>query len=163
MSRNAIQVYKKAKFGSSTLNRLTGGLFMSLPKWQRKGVLVIDDDEIFGQLMKGLGDKLGLPVSWYTSLEEMGSFAALADYDVVIIDYHLNGLVGSEIAEYFDVFFKNIPVVITSGSLDLLQKIKRWPAAVRAFVPKQHGIDKILNAAILAQGRPMGLARRAHA
>jgi len=127
---------------------------MSPKSWLRKGVLVIDDDEIFGDLMKFFGERLGLPISTVTSLEQMGSFAALGDYDVVIIDYHLEGLVGSEIAEYFDVFFKNIPVVITSSSLDLLRQIKHWPSAVKAFVPKQHGVKRILEAAIKAREKP---------
>ena len=95
---------------------LTNSSFHNFPK---KGILVIDDDPIFRDLIRTVGQALKLPVTTVASLEEMPSFAALKDYDIAIIDFKLERFCGIEIAEYVDVFFKNLPVlIISSENLD---------------------------------------------
>jgi DNA-binding response OmpR family regulator len=116
-------------------------LFHNFPK---KGILVIDDDPTFRDLIRTVGQALKLPVTTVASLEEMPSFAALKDYDIAVIDFNLEHFCGVEIAEYVDVFFKSLPVlIISSENLDP-SPTSRWPSCIKKFVHKSFGPYAIL-------------------
>ena len=116
-------------------------LFLS---FQKKGILVIDDDPCFRDLIRTVGQALKLPVTTVASLEEMSSFAALKDYDIAVIDFNLEGFCGVEIAEYVEVFFKELPVLIVSGENLDPTPVTRWPACIKKFVHKSFGPYAIL-------------------
>lgn len=85
---------------------------------QRKAVL-IDDDVIYRNLFGAIAESLGLAVNTFSSLAEMATIARLRDYDMVFVDYHLESFMGTEIAEYVDVFFPDLPVFLVSAEESL--------------------------------------------
>jgi len=117
-------------------------------RFTRKGILVIDDDSTFGMLMKALAEARGLKLDYFTSLSELGSFARIGEYDVAVLDYYLDKLTGAEIAEYFDAFFTDTPVVMVSGNSEVKDESTKWPRCVRQFVPKSRGAKEILQVAL---------------
>jgi len=119
-------------------------------------IVVIDDDRDFRELIERAGHSRGIAVTTFDSLLEMGSFARLREFDVAIVDFHLNSFSGLEVAEYVDVFFKNIPIVMVSAS-DLDEQLDHWPDCVREFVSKSAGIYSILDSAVAAiRPSPLG-------
>lgn len=118
--------------------------------FRKRGILLIDDDEFFCALFQAVADSLGIPARTYSSLADMTSFAELRNYDVAVLDYYLQSFRGPEIAEYIDVFFNELPVVVISGGeiADLDQKV--WPSCIRKFVPKSNGPYAILQRALEA-------------
>lgn len=112
--------------------------------FQKKGILVIDDDPSFRDLIRTVGQALKLPVTTVASLAEMSSFAALKDYDIAVIDFNLESFCGIEIAEYVEVFFKDLPVLIVSGENLDPTPVTRWPACIKKFVHKSFGPYAIL-------------------
>ncbi len=119
-------------------------------KNMKGGVLVIDDDATFGLLMKAVAEARGIKLDYVGSLAELGSFARIGDYDVAVLDYYLEKLTGAEIAEYFDAFFQDKPVIIVSGSSRLQDDSVQWPKCVRKFVLKSNGARNILDNALEA-------------
>ncbi len=129
---------------------------------QKKGILLIDDDELFRALFKQVADSVGIPVTCHASLSEMHSFAALKDFDVAVFDYYLESFRGPEIAEYVDVFFRELPVILISGN-DIDGDSQRiWPSCIRRFVAKSSGpyaiIERALDAVASARGMPQAKA-----
>jgi FixJ family two-component response regulator len=118
--------------------------------FRKRGVLLIDDDPQFCALVLGLARAMGIPARAYPSLSEMTTFAELRNYDVAILDYYLQSFKGPEIAEYIDVFFSELPVVVISGG-DLGEiDCNVWPECIRQFVSKQSGPYAIISAAVNA-------------
>lgn len=109
-------------------------------------MLIIDDDTIFGSMLKKAAEQRGYDVFYAPSLMDMGSFAKIRDFDVVVTDYFLDALRGDEIAQYADVFFEGgIPIVMVSAhDFDVMVR-EKWPQAVKSFVPKSKGISAILD------------------
>jgi DNA-binding NtrC family response regulator len=115
---------------------------------QRKGVLLIDDDPFFRALFQAIADSQGIPAATCASLSDIGSFAALKDYDVVVLDYYLEAFRGPEIAEYVDVFFRDLPVLVISGGEIDPKDQRSWPVCIQEFVPKSAGPYQILEKAV---------------
>jgi DNA-binding NtrC family response regulator len=114
---------------------------------RRKGIVVIDDDPLFCQVIQAVAESQGLPTHAFESLFEMGSFACLREYDLAILDYRLDHLNGVEIAEYVDTFFADIPVILISADETVRETVAKWPQAVRRFVAKTEGPFSIVRAA----------------
>src|SRR5687768_1685397 len=95
--------------------------------FRKKGIVVIDDDEAFCALIHMVGRNLGVPVQCYESLYHLGSFACLREYDLAILDFHLDSINGVEIAEYVDTFFRQLPVLLVSGDASLNESQGKWP------------------------------------
>lgn len=126
---------------------------------QKKGVLLIDDDEMFRALFKQVCDALGVPVTCHASLAEMHSFAALKDFDVAVFDYYLESFRGPEIAEYVDVFFRELPVILISGNEIDGDTQRAWPSCIRRFVSKSSGPYAILERALDSVASARGVPR----
>ena len=67
---------------------------------------------------------------------------------MVVLDYYLESFKGSEIAEYVDVFFSHLPVVVISGSDISPQEQQAWPVCIRRFIKKTAGPRAILDGAL---------------
>ena len=117
-------------------------------KFANKGILLIDDDPEFGAVVQTLAAAKGIPLVYYQSLMDMGTFARLGEFDVAIIDYKMDALNGIEVAEYIEVFFSDIPVILVSAANleDISEAL--WPRCVRRFVSKDIGVYGILNSAM---------------
>ncbi len=110
----------------------------------KNGLVLVDDDPHFCQLFKKVAEIEGLKVTCFASLLEMSSFAHLKDYDAAILDYQLDNLRGTEIAEYVDAFFPNLPVFLISAD-EKAARSKAWPASIRSFFSKSSGVREIIN------------------
>ena len=121
---------------------------VAFAKSMRKMVL-IDDDPMFRRLMSTYANSMGINLKCFSSLLDMHSFAHLKNYDLALIDFHLDSLSGTEIAEYVDIFFGDLPVIIVSGDPEIGEKLKvnKGPACIREFVSKHVGPRAILEAA----------------
>ena len=110
-------------------------------------IALIDDDPDFRRLMSVCGKSMGFDIDTYASLEEMGSFARLDNYDLALVDYYLEKLHGVEIAEYIDIFFPELPVILVSGD-DLAPRSRTlWPRCIKKFLVKGLGPYAIFNRA----------------
>lgn len=113
-----------------------------------KRILVIDDDPAFGQIMKALAQSHGIACDWAESLDALGRVGKVGEYDLAILDYFLEQFTGGEIAEYVEVFFSKVPVVIVSSSPDIHAQQRKWPQCVKVFVDKSAGAKSILKQAL---------------
>ena len=132
----------------SNLREQKGLIQPSVTPYRKKGLLLIDDDEWFRSLFRLICEAQGIPVTAYSSLADMSSFASLQDYDVVILDYYLESFKGPEIAEYIDVFFDDLPVVVISGADISATERQTWPRCIRNFQCKSEGAHSILETAL---------------
>ena len=111
-------------------------------------IVFIDDDPVYQNLFKAVGESMGFTIKTYSSLEEMISFASLKDYDFAIFDYYLDNFKGIEIAEYADVFFPDLPVFLISADDSLISR-SICPKSVKRFFSKNADPYNILEEAIL--------------
>ena len=112
-------------------------------------LLVIDDDPVFGKLICKHGKQRGLNIDHFESLDHMGFFVKMKDYDIIIIDFKLERLNGMEVAAYIPSFFSDKKVyIISSSSLDETLKKSPLPSHINAFIHKDKGVDEILTQAI---------------
>jgi len=110
-------------------------------------VVLIDDDPIFLNLMEFAAEKAGFTVESYTSLAELGHLGTIKKFDLAIVDYQLEQMTGVEIAEYFSVFFSNIPLILVSANKEEIFDKSHWPKSITRFVSKQEGFLEVINAA----------------
>ncbi|MEZ5083135.1 MAG: response regulator [Bacteroidales bacterium] len=78
-------------------------------------IYIIDDDQYvrrgFGILLKSAG----FESSSYGSSEEFMEKCSPVPTDLVLLDYHLPGMSGGELMEYFQSVNLNIPVIIVTA------------------------------------------------
>ena len=117
---------------------------------KKRGLLLIDDDECFRTLFQSIADSKKVPAATYSSLADMHSVGALGEYDAVVLDYFLESFRGTEIAEYIDVFFPNLPVLVISSNEIETSKQLHWPACIHRFVSKRSGGHAIVHWAMEA-------------
>ena len=110
-------------------------------------ILLIDDDEVYGALMVNVAKSQGIRLDYFPSLSAAGHIGAIGKYDAAILDYFLDSFTGAEIAEYFDVFFSKIPVLLVSGR-DQYPADAPKPKCVRKFLSKSNGPRKIIEEAL---------------
>jgi CheY-like chemotaxis protein len=128
-------------------------LMMESP--QKKKMVVIDDDPIFHAILEAVAGYEGFEYEGYESLDEMGTFARLRDYDIAVLDYSMPVMTGVEIAEYIDVFFEGLPVLLISSENLLSAKNQpRWPGCIVEFRNKIVGVGGIIDAAKSILARP---------
>ena len=112
-------------------------------------LLVIDDDPVFGELICRHGKQRGLKIDHFESLDHMGFFVKMKDYDIIIIDFKLERLNGMEVAAYIPSFFNDKKVyIISSSSLEETLSKSPLPSHINAFIHKDKGVDEILTQAI---------------
>ncbi len=115
-------------------------------------ILLIDDDRAFGKLMQLVALDRSVCLDYRESLIELGSIGFMGNYDLVLCDYYLHKLKGSEVAEYLDIFFGSTPLIMISASPRIQEKEETWPACVRGFIQKQGHPRAILDGAIELAG-----------
>jgi len=110
-------------------------------------IVLIDDDPIFLNLMEFAAEKAGFEVESYASLGELGHLGSIKKFDLAIVDYQLEQMTGVEIAEYFSVFFADIPLILVSANREENLDKTKWPKSITRFVSKHEGFSEVLNAA----------------
>jgi DNA-binding NtrC family response regulator len=134
------------------MNSLSHELYAAAPAvdpllFKKKGIVLIDDDEHFCSLMHLVGQNAAIPIQCYESLYQLGSFACLREFDLAILDFHLDSINGIEIAEYVDTFFRHLPVLLVSGDSTFRHQLNRWPTSIKHFITKAAGPFAILSTA----------------
>jgi DNA-binding NtrC family response regulator len=109
-------------------------------------IVLIDDCPHFCRIMEAAAQKQGIYLKAYSSLADMYTIANLKKFDLALIDYQLESFCGLEIAEYVDIFFQDLPVVIVSGND--VPHTKPWPASIKGFLTKSLGAVEILQRAL---------------
>jgi DNA-binding response OmpR family regulator len=110
-------------------------------------MVIIDDDPNFLDVMATAAAYEGIDAETFSSLDEMGTLARLGDYDLAVLDYSLSSMTGIEIAEYIDIFFDRLPVILVSASDSALRVEDHWPDCIRDFKPKAEGVPSIIGSA----------------
>jgi DNA-binding NtrC family response regulator len=109
-------------------------------------LVVIDDDTDFLGLIKACAESMGITAVCFSSLEQLPTLRNLATFDVALIDYYLEDVLGLEIAEYLDIFAPDLPVLLVSGSdVAPSPSLIPHPRCVKKFVIKGIGPYAILN------------------
>ena len=122
-------------------------------------MLIIDDDPSFGMVLQAIAQNRGFETHYVPSLLDLGSFARIKDFEIAVIDYYLGSLRGDEIAEYVDMFFQEVPVIIVSSKPFTQEDIKKWPSCVRQFVAKTEGQTRIMDRVVRVLDRDRMLKR----
>lgn len=119
---------------------------------------LIDDDEDFRRLATSLAKGQGIRLETFTSMTEILPLTTLEQFDVVILDHHLEHLTGLEIARLIDTFASDVPVLLISS------ENPGWvagegPECILGFMSKASGISSILKRAVLLHERQKLLKR----
>jgi signal transduction histidine kinase/ActR/RegA family two-component response regulator len=87
----------------------------------KERILVVDDEAILAEMMKGLLESLGYSVVAYTSSQDaLSSFQADPDkFDLVITDMTMPHMTGLELAKQLLVIRPKMPVVLCTGFSEL--------------------------------------------
>lgn len=119
---------------------------MQQPVSAKRGVLLVDDDPMYRKIFSLVAHERSIPTDEFESLGAMGTFARLGDYGVAVLDYDLGSMNGLEIADYVDIFFGNMPVVLISGTDRPELRTRPLPACIRRIVTKDAGVGAVLDA-----------------
>ena len=114
----------------------------------RPRILLIDDEPMFGAIMKKTANHLRVPLTYCQRLEDIPAIAK-DKFDVVIVDYDLGAATGIEIARYIeDLTERDLPMILVSQSSRKINR--RSPDSIREFVHKKLGPVAIFDAAFEA-------------
>lgn len=116
-------------------------------KNDRAKIVLIDDDPVYGAVIRRWAELEKVNLDVYNSLDDLGFVGLLSQYDVVIVDYDLGELNGKDVADYMSTLFKNKPMVMIS-LVDRSMEMMHCPSCVKAFMKKSAGYEKILNTAL---------------
>lgn len=109
-------------------------------------IVLIDDDPVYRRIMKRAAKMADIDVDIYESLMDLGSVGLLANYDVAIVDYHLEAMTGVEIGEYLASMMSGKPMILVSRDR-LTDSDKSWPSSIKKFMNKDEGYTNVLNEA----------------
>jgi DNA-binding response OmpR family regulator len=127
---------------SGTTFRLTLPMAQATQNLSRRGVLIVDDDDLLrGSLARVLLDE-GFDVLTAARPEEaLNTLRARPDVNVVVLDVHLPDVTGFELAQIFRNENLNVDVIFISGSAEA-----RVQADVQSkpFLAKPFATDELL-------------------
>lgn len=99
-------------------------------------VLLIDDDLIFARIIKTAAKEFGMAVDTLSDAPSQRKVADLKCYDLVLLDYDLEGTTGFAFAEILNKILPGMPVILISSSNRPYQdKLSRLPNII-GFVSK---------------------------
>jgi DNA-binding response OmpR family regulator len=112
-------------------------------------LLLVDDDPIFAKIMQKTAAQFGLELRAVHNMKELSSLADLTSFDVVLMDYNLDGIKGSTLSRYLSAFFPALPVVMVSTTSTWWHQTgANWPLSVRKFVHKDRAPLEVLVEAV---------------
>lgn len=113
----------------------------------RPRLLLLDDDRLYGHILKREAERLGFQLIVCQSIEEAKVALATFQADAAIVDYYLDSSATGEMAA--QAMAKSLPVLMISASRPALPHSRtKWPVNVRRFLPKTVGPRIILEAAL---------------
>ncbi|SFN08954.1 hybrid sensor histidine kinase/response regulator [Thermodesulforhabdus norvegica] len=109
-------------------------------------LLMIDDEEIFGSLVKEFFEQKGHKVHYYPRAESALEFLENSEEkpDLIILDLGLPGMGGRECLNILKTKYPDIPVIVASGyiSHDVIKNYRAYGAS--ACLSKPFTVDKLL-------------------
>ena len=126
-------------------------------------VLLVEDDETFGQgLVQALANAFYV-VTWVRSGEEGFFLAATQRFDLMVLDVSLPGRSGLEVLTALRLKDKTLPVMIVSARGEVEERVMGLRAGADDFLTKPCSFDELEARlqALLRRGRPDILLRLA--
>lgn len=105
-------------------------------------IMVIDDDAIFCEIMKKVGERRGIEVVT-CAIPDTLQRPDTWNFDAAVIDYNLDYVDGVELTQYIRHFGCEVPILLVSQSLRSSGMI--WPHGIKGFVHKSLGADAIFS------------------
>lgn len=112
---------------------------------KRHRILLVDDDQTFLEIAASfLGERFEVITA--TSGEEAIRLAGSESPDLVLLDLHMKGMDGITACEHlrWGATTRSIPVLMTTGRSDTLQKVRAFRAGADDFVEKPFDADELL-------------------
>lgn len=110
-------------------------------------IMLIDEDEIFGNKLLAAARRMNVPVEYKTNVAGIYKDPP-HEPEIIILGYDLGRVNGVQLSEFLQNHAKaDMIIVVVHGDLSKLQK--RLPSAVRAIISKDAGAEHILGMARL--------------
>ena len=103
-------------------------------------IMIIEDDAVFGEVLKKKLEERGHRVSLFHSVKEMED---PRDYDIILLDLMLPYMDGFEILKEIRKEY-TIPVIIISALTDLQNKLKGFDRGADDFLTKPFDMEELL-------------------
>jgi DNA-binding response OmpR family regulator len=116
-------------------------------KIKRPYIVIVEDDDALARLLCEVFTRGGNRCFSIRSKTSAEQFLRQVRPDLVVLDYQLVGGVGLEAAQIASD--KNVPVIITSGHLDIFERVKK---AGYFYLRKPFAPSDLLNLASVALG-----------
>ncbi len=109
-------------------------------------ILLIDDDASVLRSIKFLLERRGYVISDYIDQEKALDALRLDSslFDLVVIDYNMPGMSGIEVSRAVRMIRKDLPVAITSGTIDEELRSLADEAGVQQLIPKPCSGDDLI-------------------
>lgn len=115
---------------------------------QSARVLVADDDPLIRELEAALIRRVGHHVDIVPDAETAWQMLLAANYDLLVTDYQMPGMSGLELVRQIRAAHMSLPIIMVSGSLELLNTatLIAAPLRIHAFVRKPFTNSQLLGA-----------------
>ncbi len=107
-------------------------------------ILLIDDDNLLGQVLKHAGKKHDMDIHYYESLFDALYSHYFDDYNAVIIDCSMPVIHGEEILTYMRRFNPKVPLDMLSSDPHRLLKVMKEAEGFVHTISKSGGPEQIL-------------------
>ena len=107
---------------------------------------VVDDDESLRRSVRSLLASAGLRVALFCSAEEFLAGEARGEVSCLVLDVHLDGMSGVELAEHIAERGWKLPFVVLTASHDEELERRSRRAGARAIFQKPFAPDDLLQA-----------------
>ncbi|MCX6125935.1 MAG: hypothetical protein NTV34_14475 [Proteobacteria bacterium] len=111
---------------------------------QKPRVLVFDDDSSYIRLLKRHAEAMDVETITCATMEEYCLAAIDGNFEVALIDYHLEHFKGPTVA----VVIEERPVIMMSSDKNILSTAYSWPSQIVEIVDKGRGPAKVLRSAL---------------
>jgi CheY-like chemotaxis protein len=109
-------------------------------------ILLIDDDASVLRSIKFLLERCGYGISEYTDPAKALDSLRLdsSRFDLMVIDYNMPSMSGTEVASAVRKIRKGMPIAITSGYIDEELRSLADEVGVQEFIPKPCSLDDLI-------------------
>ena len=125
---------------------MKNGLLDAPPFKDHRGcVLVVDDDESVRAVCAEMLSRAGFAVSEAENGEQALTELRSVHYHLVITDYHMPKVSGTELARQMRVAGMTQPVILISGTMDIEDQISDSGHLIDTVLPKPFSFDELLS------------------
>lgn len=107
-------------------------------------ILLVDDDEVFGRTMQRYCIKMGVPLTYCSTVSQLEGFPVDA-FDILICDFELQNINGVQLIRALSRRGTSVPVLLVSAYRDLGRILTKTSPP---FVSKEKGPEAILKEAM---------------